>query len=58
MSVNENNKRHNSDTCTCYIYIYIYIYILEISGKVNEPNTFNGFSSDILFFIQGRTSSE
>ena len=31
-----------------------YIYIIKISGKADKPNTYNRFSSDILFFIQGR----
>ena len=29
----------------------------KISGKVDKSNTYNGFSSNISFFIQGRTSS-
>ena len=29
---------------------------VKISGKVDKP-TYNGFSRDISFFIQGRTSS-
>ena len=52
-----------------YIYIYIYIYresvdfgesdkIVKISGKVDKSNTYNVFSSNISFFIQGRTSSD
>ena len=52
-----------------YIYIYIYIVwkmvyfgksdkMIKISGKVDKPNTYNGFSGDISFFIQGRTSSD
>ena len=32
--------------------------MIKISGEVDKPNTYNGFSSDISFFIQGRTSSE
>ena len=31
--------------------------MIKISGKVDKPNTYNGFSSDISFFILGRTSS-
>ena len=30
----------------------------EISGKEDKSNTYNGFSSNIFFFIQGRTSSD
>ena len=26
----------------------------KISGKVDKPNSYNRFSSDILFFTQGR----
>ena len=44
--------------CHTRIYIYIYIYMMKISGKVEKPNTFNGFSSNISLFIQRRTSSE
>ena len=29
----------------------------EISGKVDKSNTYNRFSSNISFFIQGRTST-
>ena len=32
--------------------------MIEISGKVDKPNTYNGFSHDISFFILGRTSSD
>ena len=32
--------------------------MIEISRKVDKPNTYNGFSSNISFFIQGRTSSD
>ena len=51
------------------LYIYIYIWrnvemvdfgesdkMIKINGKVDQPNTYNGFSSNISFFIQGRTS--
>ena len=31
--------------------------MIKISGKVDKPNTYNGFSSYNSFFIQGRTSS-
>ena len=27
-------------------------------GKVDKPNTYNGFSSDISFFIQEKTFSD
>ena len=30
--------------------------IIKISGKVDKPKTYNRFSSNISFFIQGRTS--
>ena len=33
-------------------YIYISDKMIKISGKVDKPNTSNGFSSDISFFIQ------
>ena len=39
------------------MYIYIYIYMIKISGKVDKSNTYNGFSSNISFFIRERTSS-
>ena len=50
------------------IYIYIYIYgemldfsesdkMIKISGKVDKSNTYNGFTSHVSFFIQGRTSN-
>ena len=32
--------------------------IIKISGKVDKSNTYNRFSSNISFFIQGRTSSD
>ena len=32
--------------------------MIKVSGKVEKPNTYNGFSSDISFFIQGRTFSD
>ena len=32
--------------------------MIKISGKVDKPNTYNRFSNDILFFIQGRTSKK
>ena len=32
--------------------------MIKISGKVDKPNTYNWFSSDISFIIQGRTSSD
>ena len=47
------------------LYIYIYGEMVDfweiwrddkISGKGDKSNTYNGFSSNILFFIQGRTS--
>ena len=43
-----------------YIHIYIYIYtnMIKISGKVDKSNTYNRFSSNILFFIHGRTFSD
>ena len=28
--------------------------MIKISGKVDKSNTYNGFSSNISFFIQGR----
>ena len=31
--------------------------MIKIGGKLDQPNTYNGFSSDISFFIQGSTSS-
>ena len=31
--------------------------MIKIRGKVDKLNTYNRFSSNILFFIQGRTSS-
>ena len=37
-----------------YIYIYIYIYMIKISGKMYKSNTYNGFNSNISFFIQGK----
>ena len=38
--------------------INIHVYIIKISGNVDKINTSNGFSSDISFFIQRRTSSD
>ena len=32
--------------------------MIEPSGKVNKPKTYNGFNRNILFFIQGRISSD
>ena len=32
--------------------------MIKISGKVDKSNTYNGFISNISFFIQGRTSSD
>ena len=32
--------------------------MIKISEKVDKPNTYNGFSCDISFFIQGRTSPD
>ena len=32
--------------------------MIKISGKVDKPNTYNGFSRDISFFILGRTSPD
>ena len=32
--------------------------MIKTSGKMDKPNTFSEFNSDILFFIQGRTSSD
>ena len=32
--------------------------MIKLSGKVTESNTYNGFSSNISFFIQWRTSSD
>ena len=32
--------------------------MIKISGKADNPSTDNGFSNDILFFIQKRTSSD
>ena len=29
--------------------------MIKISGKVDKSNTYNGFSSNVLFFIQGKT---
>ena len=31
--------------------------MIKINGKVDKSNSYNGFSSNISFFIQGRTSS-
>ena len=31
--------------------------MIKISGKIDKSNTYNGFRSNILFFINGRTSS-
>ena len=36
----------------------IYIYMIKISGKVDKSNAYNGFSSNISFFIQARISSD
>ena len=33
-------------------------YILKIGGKMDKPNVYNRFSSNISYFIQGRTSSD
>ena len=52
-----------------YIYIYIYIYwemiafdksdkMIKISWKVDKVNPYNRLSTNISFFIQGRTSSD
>ena len=49
-----------------YIYIYIYIYgemvgfgesdkMIKISEKADKSNSYNGFTSNISFFIHGRT---
>ena len=32
--------------------------IMKISGKVDKHSTYNGFSSDISFVIQGRTTDK
>ena len=32
--------------------------MIKFSGIVDKPNTYNGFGSNISFFIQGRTSSD
>ena len=32
--------------------------IIKINGKMGESNTYNGFSSNISFFIPRRTSSD
>ena len=32
--------------------------MIKISGKVDKPNTYNGFSSNISLFIKGRTSPD
>ena len=32
--------------------------MIKISGKADKSNTYNGFSGNISFFIQGRTSSD
>ena len=32
--------------------------MIKISGKLDKPNTYNGFSCDISFFNQGRTYSD
>ena len=32
--------------------------MIRITVKVDKPITYNGFSSNISFFIQGRTSSD
>ena len=31
---------------------------IKISEKVHKSNTYNGFTSNVSFFIQGRTSSD
>ena len=41
--------------CAC---VCVCIYMMKINGKVDKSNTYNGFSSNISFFIQGRTSSD
>ena len=30
--------------------------MIKINGKVDKSNSYNGFGSNILFFIQGRTT--
>ena len=42
--------------CVC-VCIYIYIYMIKISGKLDKSNTYNGFSDNISFFINRKTSS-
>ena len=53
--------------CVNVVYIYIYIYgemvdfgksdkMIKISTKVDKPNTYYVFSSNISFFIQRRAS--
>ena len=32
--------------------------MIKISGKLVKSNSYNGFSSNISFFIHGRTSSD
>ena len=32
--------------------------MIQISEKLDRPNTYNGFSHNISFFIPGRTSSD
>ena len=32
--------------------------MMKISGKVDKSNTYNGFSGNISFFINRRTSSD
>ena len=32
--------------------------MIKISRKVDKSNTYNGFSGNISYFIQGRTSSD
>ena len=32
--------------------------MIKISGKVDKSNTYNGFSGNILFFINRKTSSD
>ena len=41
--------------CVC---MCVCVCVIKICGKLDEAHSCNGFSNDISFFIQGRTSSE
>ena len=63
----------SEDDIYIYIYIYVCVCVcvcvemvdfsesdkmIKISGKVDKSNTYDEFSSNVSFFIQGRTSSD